>query len=68
MRSNIFIPFELIQELQEEKEEYINALDNYQCNVADCSECFVNECPLEYMISKINDLSDTIARIEQDYS
>lgn len=67
MRSNIFIPFELIQELQEEKEEYINALDNYQCNVADCSECFKHDCPIEYMQGKIVDIEVAIYRLERDY-
>lgn len=67
MKNNIFVPFELVQELQEEKEEYINALDNYQCNATDCSECFEHDCPIEYMQGKIAEIEDTIYIIERDY-
>lgn len=67
MKNNIFEPFELFQELQETKAEYESALDNIQCNAIDCSECFTSDCPVDYLQGKIDEIDETIYRLERDY-
>ena len=67
MSNKIIIPFELLEELKEEKRNYQEELDNVSCMAADCSLCFEKHCSIEYITEKINEIEKTITDIELDY-
>ena len=67
MFNKIIVPFELLEELKEEKQSYQEELESVSCMAADCSLCFEKHCPVEYITDKISEIENTIADIEFNY-
>lgn len=55
-----------IDEVTEELNEFLTALENYECPAADCSLCGFGHCPPEYMQGNIDRLESEIRDLERE--